>query len=264
MVLKEKESFNHITSSPQADQVEIIYYTDPLCCWSWAMEPQWRRLQFEFDGKINCRYIMGGLLPNWQNYNDEVNSVSRPIQMGPVWMQASHMSGMPLPDKIWMLDPPTSSYPACIAVKCVQLQSLPLGERYLRLLREAVMIRQQNISKDAVLYNIADELAAEQPTAFDLSRFKEDMKNDNGLEAFRSDLHQVQTRNINRFPTFIFRYANSQALMMTGYRPYSALINTLQQIAPGMQQTRTATDAEAYTQYWGSITARELEEACRS
>jgi protein-disulfide isomerase-like protein with CxxC motif len=225
------------------------------------MEPQWRRLQYEFEGKISRQYVMGGLLPNWQNYNDEVNSVSRPAQMGPVWMQASHMSGMPLPDKIWMLDPPTSSYPACIAVKCAQLQSLRAGERYLRLVREAVMIHQQNISKEAVLYDIADELATQQPAAFDLSRFKEDMKNDNGLEAFRSDLHQVQTRNINRFPSFIFRYANNQALMMTGYRPYSTLLDTLKQIAPAIQQTQTATDAEVYTQYWGSITSKEIEEA---
>ena len=204
---------------------------------------------------------MGGLLPNWQNYNDEVNSVSRPAQMGPVWMQASHMSGMPLPDKIWMLDPPTSSYPACIAVKCAQLQSYNAGDRYLRLVREAIMIHQKNISKEAVLFDIADELAAEQPLLFNISRFKEDMTNDNGLEAFRTDLHQVQTRNINRFPTFIFRYLNNQTLMMTGYRPYSSLLDTLKQIAPAIQQTQVAANAEVYTQHWVSNTTREVEEA---
>ena len=53
--------------------LEIIYYTDPLCCWSWAFEPQWRRLLFELKDKISYRYCMGGLLPRWKNYNDSVN-----------------------------------------------------------------------------------------------------------------------------------------------------------------------------------------------
>ncbi len=107
----------------KADQVEITYYTDPLCCYSWAFEPQWRRLRYEFEGRISWQYIMGGLLPGWNNYNDELNSVSRPVQMGPVWMQASHISGMPMPNRIWLEDPPASSYPACIAVKCAQPQT---------------------------------------------------------------------------------------------------------------------------------------------
>src|SRR3954471_8227222 len=80
----------------EADQLEIIYYTDPLCCWSWAIEPQLRKLQFEFTGKLKWRICMGGLLPGWKNYHDEINSVTRPIQMGPVWMHAQQISGMPM------------------------------------------------------------------------------------------------------------------------------------------------------------------------
>src|SRR4051794_10923157 len=83
-------------SQPQADRVEISYYTDPLCCWSWAFEPQWRKLKFEYEGKISWRYCMSGLIPSWNDYNDPMHSVSRPIQMGPVWMHAMELSGMPM------------------------------------------------------------------------------------------------------------------------------------------------------------------------
>src|SRR5436305_1999889 len=103
-IIKQRESV-------KADQLQIVYYTDPLCCWSWAMEPQLRRIQFEFR-EISWRYCMGGLLPEWKNYNHEVNSVSRPIQIGPVWMHAGQVSGMPMDTTIWMRDPPQSSYPA--------------------------------------------------------------------------------------------------------------------------------------------------------
>src|SRR3954466_16223308 len=129
-----------------AERVEIIYYTDPLCCWSWAFEPQWRRLRYEFGDKIIYRYVMSGLLPEWKNYSDPLYSVSRPMQMGPVWHQASLQSGMQMYDKIWVEDPPASSYPACIAVKCAELQSKKAGDTYLRLAREAIMLHGKNIA----------------------------------------------------------------------------------------------------------------------
>ena len=109
--------------SNKADLVEIIYFTDPLCSWSWGFEPQWRRLQLEYNGKINCRYCMGGLLPSWKNFADPLNSVSRPVQMGPIWMESSHITGMPLESSIWIHNPPKSSYPACIGIKAAGLQS---------------------------------------------------------------------------------------------------------------------------------------------
>src|SRR4051812_2644561 len=103
--------------------LNITYYTDPLCCWSWAFEPQWRRLLFEYGEQITFQLKMGGLIPAWNAYHDATNHVSRPIQMGPVWMHASQLSGMPMNTRIWMENPPASSYPACIAVCCAGLQS---------------------------------------------------------------------------------------------------------------------------------------------
>ena len=111
--------------------VEIIYYTDTLCCWSWAFEPQWRRLQYELQEKLSVRYCLGGLIANWKNFNDDVNSISRPFQMGPLWAQAQSVSGMPMQDLVWVNDPPATSYPACIAVKCASMQSRYAGERFL-------------------------------------------------------------------------------------------------------------------------------------
>ncbi len=146
-------------STTGADQLEIIYYTDPLCCWSWAMEPQLRRIQFEYNGQITWRYCMGGLLPGWNNYHDEINSVTRPIQMGPVWMHAGQLSGMPMDANIWMKDAPASSYPSCIACKSAFLQSNGAGIRYLRLLREAAMLEGKNIYRQEILGNVAERLA---------------------------------------------------------------------------------------------------------
>ena len=101
---KQKEELEKAVQTEQnkADRVEITFYTDPLCCWSWGFEPQWRRLQYELQDQIVFRYVMTGLLASWKNFSDPLYSVSRPQQMGPVWMEAESVSGMLMHHKLWV------------------------------------------------------------------------------------------------------------------------------------------------------------------
>jgi putative protein-disulfide isomerase len=216
----------------EEEQVEIIYYTDPLCCWSWAFEPHWKMLKAEFKGKISCRYRMGGLLPDWNSYHDPLNSVSRPSQMGPVWMEASRVSGVPIHDRIWMEDPPASSYPACIAVKCAELQSSEAAEEYLRCLREAVMLNGRNIARREILLELGEILSSASPHIFNFKKFKKDLHNDAGMNAFRDDLHKVRYHQIGRFPALTMRKPREAGIIIIGYRPYKILCDALTHIAP--------------------------------
>jgi len=77
------------------NKIDITCFTDPLCCWSWGMEPQIRKFRFQFRDHINWQYRLGGLIPSWDNYVDSVNSVSRPAQMGPLWLHAEQVSAGP-------------------------------------------------------------------------------------------------------------------------------------------------------------------------
>lgn len=257
---KQAEAENsHNEVHTQTDGVDITYYTDPLCCWSWAFEPQWRKLRFQFGEKLSFRYCMGGLLPGWKNFHDPVNSVSRPIQMGPVWMHAAQISGMPIQHNIWMKNPPASSYPACIAVKCAEFQGLNFADRYLRLLREAVMIQGDNIAKQDVLIRVAKELEREYPS-FDLLLFEADLLSDKGIDAFRNDLQQVRYHNINRFPAFILRRSQQRSILITGYRPYNDLMDAIRKVSSGLDCLRGAVTKEEYAAYWPGILPREVEE----
>jgi len=256
-----KKAGNTILQSNQADRAEITFYTDPLCCWSWAFEPQWRRLQYEFQQIIVCRYVMAGLISAWQNFNDPLYSVSRPMQMGPVWYEAGLASGMQIYDKIWVTDPPASSYPACIAVKCAELQSPLAGVKYLRMIRDAVMLQGKNIARQDVLVSAAQSLANNYPGLIDIERFVQDLTiNDNGIEAFRTDLNEVQNRNISRFPTLIMRSSNKPSIIITGFRPYPVLLDAIKQVTSADYSVQKPVSKETYTTYWGNITQREIEE----
>lgn len=258
------ESHESIVSSQAHPQVEITYYTDPLCSWSWAFEPQWRRLRAECGAQVSYRYVMGGLIRDWSSFSDPLNSVERPVQMGPLWIQTRVISGMPLNERIWVEDAPNSSYPACVAVKAATLLDQDLAERYLRRLREAVMLERCNIGNRAHLLAAAAEVIDDSGK---LDAFTSALDHD-AVEAFRDDLKVVRYHGVGRFPALVLRRAGSSAsgsatssIILVGYRPYEVLIEALHHVAPEIERQPWAGSAVDYARQWHSITLREVAEA---
>jgi predicted DsbA family dithiol-disulfide isomerase len=223
MEQKNGQKQQNSTTDPvaQRDGMEIIYYTDPLCCWSWAMETHWQQFRQELPPGITIIYKMGGLLPSWNLFRDEVNSIRKPAQMGPEWMHARHVSGIEIDDRLWIIDPPASSFPACIAVKSAELQSPVFGTVYLGMVREAALLRCKNIARTEVLMDLALELA-ENDASFDLGRFRNDL-NGMGAEAFKKDWKEAKYLGINRFPTLVFKAPGRQSILLSGYQSYNSL-----------------------------------------
>lgn len=246
----------------------IDYYTDPLCSWSWAFEPQWRRLCYEYAGSLRWHYHMGGLIADWQSYADPFNDIRNPAQMGPQWFQVRELTGMPLDERIWQTDPPASSYPACIAVKAAERQGQVVVESYLRRLREAVMIEQRNIARQDVLLAVASETANELHEfagrgTFDITRFRQDLSATETIEAFRTDLRDAAYQSIGRFPTLIIRRVDGHGIILVGYRPYEVLTAAIMHLAPDLQQRQTMPVEDivvAYAAYWQRFTTREIAE----
>lgn len=149
-----------------------------------------------------------------------MNSVFKPIQMGPVWMHASELTATKMKYSVWHEDPPLSSYPACIAVKTAGLQSPIAENEFLFRMRKALMDEGINISKPEVILDIAAQLDIDE---FDFRRFKKDWLTGRGKENFKADLQQAKYHNIGRYPTLTFSRNDGAGIMIVGYRPYEAL-----------------------------------------
>ena len=173
---------------------------------------------------------MGGLLPDWNNYYDAANSISKPLQMGPMWMHAAELTGITLRDDIWAKDPPASSYPACIAVKTAALQSIEAGNKYLYLLRKACMQDAQNIARLEVLINIAEMMSDDKNLVFDIDLFKQHLRENKGKEAFRKDLQEVRYFGINRFPSIVIKNNFNHARLISGYYPFETIAQLINQL----------------------------------
>lgn len=210
------------------EQIEITYFTDPMCCWSWALEPHWKKLLSEYKDQIDYSYRMGGLLKDWDSFSDPLSAVSKPVQMGPVWMEAKYISGMPIQDNIWIQDAPSSSYPACIAVKSAAQQSKVAEEKFLYALWEAAMAKGRNTSKVEVILSVAEALSKEMPDVFSFEAFRKDFNSKASRQAFREDLEAAKRHSIARFPTMIMKNRTGKMLQITGYRPYEVLKEAIQ------------------------------------
>ncbi len=209
------------------EEVFISYFTDPLCAWSWAFEPEWQKFKLFLGDRLHVTYHMGGLIPDWKSFNDSANSITRPSQMGPLWMHIAELTKAKINHLIWMRDPPCSSYPACIAFKTVELQSKQAAELYLSMLWDEVMRFGRNISKTEILLSLATNPVFEL-FGFSKAKFKEDLFNGAGLEAFRNDLELTQKNRITRFPGLIIRRKNKPSLLVPGYKNAEELVQIIQ------------------------------------
>ena len=149
--------------------VHVAYFTDPLCPWSWAAEPQVRRIQVEFTDQVQFTYLMVGM----------AREVDAPHMLTQT-LEAVAESAMPADPRVWLEGAPRTSHTACLAVKAAaeQAQDGPL----LRRLREGLFCRRERIDHpDAFL------AAARDVPGLDVARLDVDMRSNAMVELFGAD-----------------------------------------------------------------------------
>jgi predicted DsbA family dithiol-disulfide isomerase len=158
--------------------VQVRFYTDPACPWSWAAEPALRRLMWEFEGELEFVWVMGGLARSYERAS-LLDVVSQ-------WLEDADAGGMPCDPRIWTKNPLDSTYPACRAVKAAAEQGRDAEYRYLRTLREGIMCELRKLDGDDSLIDAAER------AGIDKERFEADLGSDASAEAFDYDLEEVR------------------------------------------------------------------------
>jgi predicted DsbA family dithiol-disulfide isomerase len=158
--------------------VEVRFYTDPACPWSWAAEPALRRLMWEFEDELNFVWVMGGLTRSYENA-DLLAVVGQ-------WLVDAAEGGMPSDPRIWTENPLDSTYPACQAVKAATEQGPDAAYRYLRTLREGIMFERRKLDHAEALLDAAGR------AGIDRQRFEVDLRSHAITEAFGTDLEEVR------------------------------------------------------------------------
>ena len=185
--------------------VPATVLTDPYCPWSWAAEPQLRRLQVEFGASLAFTFVIVGL-----------HRAIEPSDAGALALatvDAAAESGMPADPRVFMRDPPRSTHPAGLAVAAVKEQADPAP--YIRRLREAIFLEGRRMDSGPALLDAARETVPALP-GLDLDRLQVDFGSNAIVEAFGADIEQG--RGVTT-PAYRF----GVGALVEGYGPYERL-----------------------------------------
>lgn len=254
--------------------VNVRYYTDPACPFSWGAEPQLRRLMWEFGDDLRFSWVMGGLARSYgPDYRDTESGVGpgagTHADLMAQWLGTAAEYGMPVDARLWSGNPIASTYPACQAVKAAAEQGPETAYRYLRRLREGLMTERKKLDHIEAL------LGESGPAGLDVDRFRIDIASNAITEAFAADLDDVRSppaaaleagrvsvtegRERISFPSAVFHGEDGAERGVFGPHPYEAYREAA--IAGGADPARTepAELLEAITQF-GRCATRELQE----
>ncbi len=254
--------------------VKVRYYTDPACSWSWGSEPKLRRLMWEFGDELRFTWVMGGLAREYgSDYRDEESGVGSGADcfadVMAYWLDVAAESGMPTDARLWSRNPIFSTYPACQAVKAAGEQGPEAAYRYLRRLREGLMIELKKLDHVEALVGEAG------PAGLDVDRFRLDLSSNAITEAFATDLDEVrnppaeareagkvkETEHHDRvsFPSAVFVGDVDARQGVWGWQPYERYREAALTAGARVMEERRPEPIEAIERF-GRCATRELEE----
>jgi putative protein-disulfide isomerase len=254
--------------------VTVRYYTDPACSWSWGTEPKLRRLIWEFGAELRFTWVMGGLARQYgPDYRDQETGIGAGADcfadLMAHWLDVAAESGMPIDARIWSQNPISSTYPACQAVKAAVEQGAEAACRYLRRVREGLLLERKKLDHPAALVGEAG------PAGLDVERFRIDLGSHAITEAFAADLDEVrdpppQARAAGKvgrteghervsFPSALFVGEDGSRHGVWGWQPYEAYREASLAAGAAAVDDRRPEPLEAVERF-GRCATRELEE----
>ncbi len=178
-------------------------------------------------------------------------------------LQASELSGMPVDVRLWLRDPPSSSRPACMAVKAADEQGR--AGSYLRRLREGFFCRGRRLDS-------ADGLLAEARAlpGLDLERFRIALASHGVLELLGADLERARQaapeersegEDRVKLPSLEFQGEDGRVQGVYGYSRYDTLREAA--LAVGAVADPATPSIEEALSRFGPMATAEVAEVCR-
>ncbi len=244
-------------------KLAIAHFTDPLCFWCYAMEPEMRKIRVLLDEQLDYRIVMGVLSADVHELigydaESEVRYELFRAMMADHLRQSARSVGMPFAiDELFMGDPEELvSLPLSLAYSAMVMTDERYAEAYLRRMRECVFAEARNLaSVDAQV-----QLASEFP--IDVEQFRANREGEEVAQVLQEGVDECKLYSVTAFPTLLMEYGERRAAIH-GYHGYDELRQVITQLTEGeivLSDAEFSLPAlEAYVDRWGKVAAREIQ-----
>lgn len=205
----------------------IDYYSDVLCVWAYFSQIKVDQLKADFGDQIEIREHFLSLFGNnheriaigWEDggYSGYAAFVQE---------AANHFEHVSLHPDVWLRNQPTSSMPAHLYVKAVQLleeKSKSEQSKFAWSVREAFFSELKDVSNKGVLQELVER------TGLDLNQVENHLESGLAHAALAIDIAAQKELLIEGSPTFILNNGRQKLYGNIGYRAIAANVEELLQ-----------------------------------
>jgi len=229
-----------MNSSPSNPSITVVHYADPVCPWSWALEPVLRRLKEVYGTSLEIDYRMGGAIDtidNWmKNHGLDYD--------GAIWVHKvlTAKTGVPFDPDFLRKTAIKSSYPACLTVKASQLQDLGKAERYLRRMLETFLVRAEPYSQE-LAFRIGGEVG------LDVERLKRDASSKDVEKLFDEDRRRMEKDGASFLSVIIESKKGEKRETLTEIFTSPPFEGTIDRMAQGLKKRSVSDILEYFSKY---------------
>lgn len=219
------------------DRVRVEYFTDPLCSACFIFEPVIEEMRELYAGKIDFVPVMGGLMPNLQF------SEAERIKMADDMEALGERFNMGISGRVMREYPVSSSYPPSLAYLAIKKQNEQLALVFLRRLREAVYVEEKDISKEAIIIELAQELNINQ------EQFLLDFYGSEVLDELEADIAYTIMNGVTGFPSVVIYGLDGTSMIVRSVTDISVFMDAFKKMGVQPNEKVVYTTDNVLTSY---------------
>ena len=244
-------------------KLTIEHFTDPLCFWCYAMEPEVRKIRVLLDDQLEYRIVMGVLSADVRDIIGEGEDADLRYELyraalANYFRDVGEKVGMPLSlDNIMAKGPEDFvSLPLSLAYCAMRVIDEDIAEAYLRRMRECLFAEGRSLSSVEAQVELASEFPIE------IEQFRSNLASTEAAEALQEGVEKCLYYNISAFPTLLMHWGGKR-IAVQGYCDFDTLKHAINQVTDGeisLTDAEFSTHAlETYVDRFGKAAAREIQ-----
>jgi putative protein-disulfide isomerase len=188
-----------------------------MCSWCWGFRPVWQQVQRAVAGKLDVRYVLGGLAAD----TDEPMSEEMRLNIIDNWRRIQReIPGTEFNYDFWTVcSPRRSTYPACRAIIACRMQQPALENEMLLLIQQAYYLQAKNPSELDVLAALAEQLG------LDTRQFVDDIQSEVCQNILLGEIQFCREINISSFPSIVLKQGKSYTSLDIDYNSSTFILS---------------------------------------